>query len=143
MNRRTVLLLALSCALSGMRVFSQQTAADSTNSAAATTTAPSSGTNPAPGSTAPAGNGAVTNGSPTAAPANAPAAARNIRFQFDGIAYSDVLERFAQMANKPLLSDTNIQGSLTFNDPTPYTYQEALDALNLILSMKDMALVET
>ena len=67
----------------------------------------------------------------------------NIRFQFDGIPYSDVLERFAQMANKPLMADTNLQGTLTFNDSTAYSYQEALDTLNLMLSMKDMTLVES
>lgn len=83
---------------------------------------------------------------PAAAAPAAPAAAapqRNIRFQFDGIPYGDVVERFAQMANKPLLADTNIAGSLTFNDPTPYTYGEALDMLNLILSMKGLMLVES
>ena len=47
---------------------------------------------------------------------------KNIRFQFDGLPYADVLERFAQMANKPLVTDTNIQGTLTFNDPQPYTF---------------------
>ncbi|HXJ73866.1 MAG TPA: hypothetical protein VNM37_13485, partial [Candidatus Dormibacteraeota bacterium] len=74
----------------------------------------------------------------------APAAnPRNIRFQFDGISYMDVVERFAQMANKPLLADTNIQGTLTFNDPNPYTYLEALDTLNLVLSMKGLMLVES
>lgn len=82
-----------------------------------------------------------------AAAAPAPAApatnARNIRFQFDGIPYADVVERFAQMANKPLLADTNIAGTLTYNDPTPYNYQEALDTLNLILSMKGLMLVES
>src|SRR6185503_7350619 len=51
--------------------------------------------------------------------------------------------RFAQMANKPLLADTNIQGTLTFNDPNPYTYTEALDTLNLVLSMKGLMLVES
>lgn len=81
------------------------------------------------------------NGANGNAPANGPA--RNIRFQFDGIPYSDVLERFSQMANKPLLSDTNVQGTLTFNDPNPYTYEEALDTLNLMLSMKGMTLVES
>ena len=69
--------------------------------------------------------------------------ARNIRFQFDGIPYGDVLERFAQMAKKPLVANTNIQGTLTFNDPKPYTYEEALDTLNLMLSMKEMTLVES
>jgi type II secretory pathway component GspD/PulD (secretin) len=79
----------------------------------------------------------------TAAPAANVAPVRNIRFQFEGISYGDVLERFAQMANKPLLADTNIQGTLTFNDPNPYTYTEALDTLNLVLSMKGLMLVES
>ncbi|HKX60742.1 MAG TPA: secretin N-terminal domain-containing protein, partial [Verrucomicrobiae bacterium] len=87
---------------------------------------------------------------PAPATAQAPAAtapagttARNIRFQFDGIPYADVIERFAQMANRPLLSETNVQGTLTYNDPNPYNYQEALDTLNLILSMKGVMLVES
>lgn len=79
-----------------------------------------------------------------AAPAAAPAEPRrNIRFQFEGIPYADVLERFAQMANKPLLADTNIAGTLTYNDPNPYTYQEALDTLNLVLSMKGVMLMDS
>jgi type II secretory pathway component GspD/PulD (secretin) len=83
---------------------------------------------------------------PAAAPATAPAlnpAARNIRFQFDGIPYTDVIERFAQMANKPLVTDTNVVGTLTYNDPNPYNYGEALDTLNLVLSMKGVMLVES
>ena len=76
--------------------------------------------------------------------ATAPAApARNIRFQFDGIPYSDVLERFAQMSGKPLLSDTNIVGTLSYNDPTSYTFPEAIETLNLILSMKGVMLLDT
>ncbi len=75
--------------------------------------------------------------------ATAPAApARNIRFQFDGIPYSDVVERFAQMAGKPLLSDTNVVGTLTYDDPNAYSYTEALDTLNLMLSMKGVMLLE-
>jgi len=79
---------------------------------------------------------------------NQPAAAqpagprRDIRFQFDGVPWMDVLERFAQMAGKPLVTDTNVQGTLSFNDPQPYTYAEALDMLNLMLAMKGMMLVE-
>jgi type II secretory pathway component GspD/PulD (secretin) len=68
---------------------------------------------------------------------------RNIRFQFDGIPYTDVLERFAQMSGKPLLSDTNIVGSLSYNDPTSYTFPEAIETLNLILSMKGVMLLDT
>src|SRR5881392_1163119 len=69
--------------------------------------------------------------------------AKNIRLQFEGIPYSDVIERFSQMAGKPLVSDTNVVGTLTFNDPKPYTYPEALDTLNLMLAMKGVTLVET
>ena len=77
---------------------------------------------------------------PPAAPAGA---LRNIRFQFDGIPYADVLERFAQMANKPLVAGTNIAGTLSYNDPNPYTYAEALDTLNVMLSMKGVMLLES
>jgi hypothetical protein len=69
--------------------------------------------------------------------------ARNIRFQFDGIPYSDVVERFAQMSGKPLVANTNIQGTLSYNDPKTYTYAEALDVINVILAMKDVMLVES
>ena len=81
---------------------------------------------------------------PAAAQPAAPAQpARNIRFQFDGIPYADVVERFAQMAGKPLIADTNIAGTVSFNDPTAYTYSEALDTLNLMLSMKGVMLIES
>lgn len=91
-------------------------------------------TNPAPATTAASTNSvaATTNAAP----------AKNIRLQFEGIPYSDVIERFSQMAGKPLVADTNVTGSLTFNDPKPYSYNEALDTLNLMLSMKGVMLVE-
>ena len=86
----------------------------------------------------------VSGETPAPAPAtNGPASLRNIRFQFDGIPYADVLERFAQMAGKPLLSDTNITGSLSYNDPNPYTFPEAIETLNLILSMRGVMLLDT
>ena len=62
-------------------------------------------------------------------PAVAAPAARNIRFQFDGIPYGDVIERFAQMAGKPLLAGNRPEGTLTYNDSNAYTYGEALDTL--------------
>jgi len=92
------------------------------------------------------GIGALAQQTKTNAPAAATAptkpADKSIRFHFDGIPYGDVLERFAQMAAKPLVSDTNVQGTLTFNDQRPYTYQEALDTLNVMLSMKGVMLIE-
>lgn len=88
-------------------------------------------------------NNVIAPGSATTAPASPSGADRNIRFQFDGIPYMDVVERFSQMASKPLLAETNIQGTVTFNDPRPYNYGEAFETLNTILSMKGVMLVET
>lgn len=76
----------------------------------------------------------------------APAAgenSRNIRFQFDGVAYNDVVRRFAQMAGRPLIGDVAVEGTLTFFDSQPYSYDEAFDTLNLLLSMRGYALMET
>ena len=77
----------------------------------------------------------------TAARTNA-APTRGIRFQFDGIPYSDVVERFAQMAGKALLASTNLTGTLTYDDPNAYSYNEALDTLNQMLATKGVTLVE-
>lgn len=99
----------------------------------------------APATNAPAKTVTITAPAATtapAAPAGAAAPARNIRFQFDGISYADVIERFAQMANKPLLAATKPEGTLSYNDANTYTYAEALDTLNVILSMKGVMLVE-
>ena len=68
---------------------------------------------------------------------------RNIRLQFEGVPYMDALQRFSQMAEKPLITDAPLDGTLTFFDSEPYTYQEAMDILNVILSMKGVALVES
>jgi type II secretion system protein D len=67
---------------------------------------------------------------------------RNIRFQFDGMPYAEVLERFAQMADKPLVADVKPEGSLTYNDPKPYSFGEAIDTFNVILAMKGFVLTE-
>ena len=71
-----------------------------------------------------------------------PSALRNIRFQFEGIPYADVIERFAQMSGKPVVGEINIPGTITFNDPSAYDYPSAFDTLNVILSMKGQMLVE-
>jgi len=130
----TVLFL---CALLSFPAAAQQ-ANDAQPKPAATPNAPAATPAAAPNATAAAAK--------PAAPTNAPALdpnARNIRFQFDGIPYMDVLERFAQMTGKPLIASTNIQGTLTFTDANPYNYHEALEVLNLMLSMKSVMLVES
>jgi len=61
----------------------------------------------------------------------------DIIFQFDGIPTADVIRRFAQMAGKPFLGNlSKVGGEITFFDSAPYTYEEALDTLNLILEMQ-------
>lgn len=65
-----------------------------------------------------------------------------IRFQFDGVPYTQVVRRFAQMAGKPLIGDVGVDGSLTFFDSQPYTYEEALDTLNILLAMRGYVLRE-
>ena len=67
---------------------------------------------------------------------------RDIRIQFEGVPYTDALQRFSQMADKPLIEESSLEGTLTFFDPEPYSYREALDVFNVILSMKGVALVE-
>jgi len=84
----------------------------------------------------------ATNAAP-AVPGRTPAGdARNIRFQFEGIPYADVIERFAQMSAKPVVGEINLPGTITFNDPNAYNYAEAFDTLNVILSMKGQMIVE-
>ena len=80
---------------------------------------------------------------PPAAPAAGTARPDEIRFQFDGIPYNEVIRRFAQARGKPIVGDYHVEGTLTFFDPRPYTPDEAFDTLNLILAMKGHALVET
>jgi len=65
-----------------------------------------------------------------------------VRFQFDGIPYSEVIRRFAQMAGKPILGDLTIEGTLTFFDSHTYTFDEAFDTLNLLLATRGFAMVE-
>ncbi len=84
---------------------------------------------------------AVTAPAPAARAAGADDGA--IRFQFDGIPYTEVVRRFAQQAGKPLVGDLNIAGTLTFFDSEPYSYGEALDTLNMILATRGYTLVET
>ncbi|MDP7289670.1 MAG: secretin N-terminal domain-containing protein, partial [Phycisphaerae bacterium] len=84
----------------------------------------------------------------TTAPATRPAVkiARpqtdTVRFNYHDVPYIDVVKRFAQMAKKPLIGDVAIEGNLTFMDAEPYTYEEALDTLNIILSMRGFRLME-
>ncbi len=78
----------------------------------------------------------------TAAEKDASKSERNIRFQFSGIPYADAVRRFADMAGKPLVGEVKIDGLLTFADEQAYTYDEALDTLNVILAMKGHVLVE-
>jgi len=118
-------------------------AAESLSNSVPQTNAVAPATDAAPVPPPAATNAVSSNGaSPVAAPAEFNPAARDIRFQFDGLPYADVVTRFAQMVNKPLIADTKVEGTLTFNDPQPYTYAEALETLNVVLSLKGVMLTE-
>jgi len=65
-----------------------------------------------------------------------------VRFNYHDVPCADVVKRFAQLANKPLIGEVAIEGNLTFMDAEPYTYDEALDTLNIILSMRGFRLME-
>lgn len=82
---------------------------------------------------------------PTTAPASAPALAkvkRDYVFQFEGTPYVDVVKRFAQSVDRPLIGDLNVEGTLTFFDSEPYSTEEALDTLNILLGMRGFVLAE-
>lgn len=64
------------------------------------------------------------------------------RFQFERMPYTTVVERFAKAVDKPLIGDLNVPGELTFFDSQPYTYDEALDTLNVLLRMRGYTLME-
>ncbi len=106
-------------------------------------TAPLRAQAPNPAANAQTAPSATTTNGAAAGPGKAQAGeARNIRFQFDGIPYADVIERFAQMSGKPVVGEVNLPGTITFNDPNAYNYAEAFDTLNVILSMKGQMIVE-
>ncbi|RME92071.1 MAG: hypothetical protein D6766_10750, partial [Verrucomicrobia bacterium] len=110
-------------------------------SAEETTATSGPGTDPAP--TPAAGNDAGSEPTAPKPPEAQPAADGLIRFQFEDMPYMDVVRRFAQITGKPLIADITLDGTLTFFDPKPYEYGEALDTLNLILAGKRAMLVET
>ena len=78
----------------------------------------------------------------SAAPAAKAGAKGQFIFQYKSMPYVDVVRRFAQALKRPLIGDLNIEGTLTFFDAEPYTTDEALDTLNLLLSMRGYRLIE-
>lgn len=70
--------------------------------------------------------------------------ARCILFSYANIPYNDVIRSFAEKAaRKPIIGDVNVEGSLTFHDSEPYTYEEAFDTLNLLLAMRGYTMQES
>lgn len=69
----------------------------------------------------------------------------DIVFQFDGIKASEIIRRFAQMADRPVLGNLDhpeLQKEVTYWDSAPYTFDEAFDTLNLILEMHNHRLIQ-
>ena len=148
MKRIHLTLFALILSVAAGPVVSAQNATESAapapSAAPTPSPAPAAGATPATNAAPPASTAPATNAAPASPGGGAGGVAEaNIRFEFGGMPYMDVIQRFAQMVNKPLIVETNVEGTLTFTDPQPYTYGEAIDTLNLMLSMKDATLVES
>ncbi len=68
----------------------------------------------------------------------------NIRFQFEGETYRDVVRFISRAAGKPILGDLKaIEGTLTYFDAKPYTYSEAIGIVNQFLQLRGFTLMET
>ncbi len=68
----------------------------------------------------------------------------NIRFQFEGETYRDVVRFISRAAGKPVIGDLKpIEGTLTYFDAKPYTYPEAIGIVNQFLQLRGFTLMET
>ncbi|MCK4624929.1 MAG: hypothetical protein KAV00_06440, partial [Phycisphaerae bacterium] len=68
----------------------------------------------------------------------------NIRFQFEGETYRDVVRFISRAAGKPVIGDLKpIEGTLTYFDAKPYTYSEAIGIVNQFLQLRGFTLMET
>src|SRR3972149_5370818 len=64
-------------------------------------------------------------------------------FNFRNAPWAQVLERFAQYAELPLVMETAPPGTFSFSDDRPYTETEATDLINRILIAKSFLLLRT
>ncbi|MCL2744021.1 MAG: hypothetical protein FWE67_09225 [Planctomycetaceae bacterium] len=65
----------------------------------------------------------------------------NVRFNFRGAAWRDVIEWFAEQAGLSLQADLTPQGTLNLTDTKAYTPSEAIDILNSYLLFKEFTLL--
>ena len=71
-----------------------------------------------------------------------PGEQRDLLFNFKDAEWEDVLEWFAEKADKSLQFDDSPPGTFSFQDRDPYTPSEALDRINSVLLRKGFTLVE-
>ncbi len=77
-----------------------------------------------------------------AAPAPKPALPK-INFQFKRESYRDVIRFMARAANKPVLGNVDaVQGTLTYFDASPYSFDEAMGIVNEVLLISGVRLVD-
>ena len=130
-----------------------------TTSATATAPAPAA-TQPAPVTTmAPAATQPATAAAPAtrpapttqAAPATVPAVAtapakpapvKNFKFAYRGTPYREIILSISRESNRPIFGDLNVDGELTFVDSELYTFQDAMDILNVFLATRGQHLRE-
>jgi general secretion pathway protein D len=104
--------------------------------------APTPAAAPASKPAAPAATSPAADLKPAAPADNEKKEEANIRLQFEGTPFNEIIRRFCQTAKRPLVGDLNVEGTLTFFDAEPYTYHEAMDLLNVFLAMRGWRLME-
>jgi type II secretory pathway component GspD/PulD (secretin) len=90
----------------------------------------------APATAAPANDA----GSANTESANAESA-NTVRFSFSGVPWRDVISWIAEEADLALHVDSVPAGSFTYSDPATFTYDEAIDRINLFLLPQGYSLV--
>jgi len=66
-----------------------------------------------------------------------------LRFSFDGVAWSEVIQWLADEAELALHVGDLPTGSLTYSDPSEFTVEDAIDRINLFLLAEGFTLVRT
>lgn len=117
-------------------------AADQASDASAAPAKPAADDEPQPDKALRAAVAAAANGQSAAAPAGAKSPDAQLRFNFSGQPWADVLQWLSEEADLQLQIDQAPPGTLSFIDPTrAYTPNEAIDLINRLLLDKGYALV--
>jgi len=78
---------------------------------------------------------------PSPAPASPPAEVANIDFEFQAAPINALLEWYSRLTNRSIISAPNLQASITFRSQTKLTKDEAIQALDSVLAINNIAAI--